>query len=178
VVYQEFLQEKSRQRSDEARTGWFDDEFKPPHKFSNSSKVSEPRFEVWKRYHCLANFMPLPSELNRWRGYMFKGYPSNGWRDRIDKFLSWVSFGYEEQADEYLLNSQRVFCLYKKHYFDYFGSFEAFLELNYLPNIRDIEEYREHKGIVTLLDTMDAFLDYRADKMADGLLALSKGQLH
>jgi hypothetical protein len=168
-------------KSDEASLEWFDERFTKPPTFSDGSTTNH-KYDAWKQYHCLANLMPLPKELNWWRGKSdtISEYPQHDWADRVDRFLEWVYYGYLGQADkECGKGFQRVFEDYREIYFSVFGADEegyaAFLEKNFLPDLRDIGKYKQSVDKTSLLDTMNAFLIYRAKKMAYVLRTLLKG---
>ncbi|MDR2045146.1 MAG: hypothetical protein LBQ15_12475 [Clostridium sp.] len=139
---------------------WYNEKF-------SSNQVKDSQLKAWKQYHCLANFMPMPIELNHWRGdkdYKRDGYVPVDWCDRIDKYLAWVKKGYQ---------GENVRCLqdiFEKKHSSYFEKFEdkykSYLEKNFLPDLTDINAYKEK----TLLDTLNKFLRFRAEKMAEKLI--------
>jgi hypothetical protein len=170
--YQNYLIKKIS--SGRASLEWFEggeDGFPKPDKFSDG------QVNTWKKYHCLANFMPLPPILNSWRGYSEaecvceKNYPKHDWYDRIVEFLQWVQHGYLGKADvAFEKGYQKVFDDYWDIYFSAFGGGEegsvCYLKANYLSSfeVKIIES--------SLFKTMDKFLDDRAKMMADRLLEL------
>jgi len=118
------------------------------------STITETQIATWFQYHCLANFAPIPSMLNQWRGWSdaVQEYPKHDWYDSLDEFMDFVKQGYNNKAGE----KQVVFEKHRK-YFGFFGSFENYCNLNFLP----CKIARK----MTLLETMQNFLSMRVDKL-------------
>lgn len=100
--------------------------------------VSPRLVECFRRqYHCLANFMPMPWGLNRWRGFTVDaatGIKNPGLRDFPDLFFDQVRKWYLGSRDVHPL-AKEEFDAYRT-YFDRFGEGEAgwraYAERNYL----------------------------------------------
>ena len=90
-----------------------------------------------RRYHCLANFMPLPWGLNQWRGFArdtATGVANPGLCDFPDLFFDQVRKWYEGSGDLHPL-AREEFDAYRA-YFDRFGrgsdGWRAFARRNHL----------------------------------------------
>ncbi len=150
--------------------------------------------EFYKKYHSLANFMPLPNEkwhckknLNEIKGIepKYRDFPDAFYR--VIRENVYTNHGNLE--DNSFLNSE-----YNKKYFDKFSSWKEYVEKNYLQDLFLDEEYtkfiklkptnektpyKDHKNklsnndisdirneVKEFLDNALAFIDKRAERLS------------
>ncbi|GHT81686.1 hypothetical protein FACS1894125_2930 [Actinomycetota bacterium] len=93
-------------------------------------KVSkELQYELWKNSHCLANFFPIPRNLNTWRGY------SNPyeWYDSTTKYLKWIEDNWDKLSIKHQIldNDGNDLSEFNKEYFGKFDSFNDYIKTNF-----------------------------------------------
>jgi hypothetical protein len=138
------------------------------------SNTAEKRIQFWDgldivNNHQIGNMMPFPSgmpSLNSLRADVGAPPGADKLFDYFDRFLSEVESYYAESADYRPISKLQVAIHYYRGYFDFFGTYEKFVEDNLLQDfvgkdLWTVTDFREY------LHVAKDIIDSRGKRFAD-----------